>query len=130
MPEGGVVSGSRGFAGGGVARGGCSVGEGGAVGVGVGVRPVLLSLSTVCLAFGELDRPVRLVVREDGAGAGGVRRLRIDALQGSSTLATSVGVWALVVSGGHPVEGERGASASQMACTLVDIPERWRVGAV
>ncbi|WP_329492794.1 ScbA/BarX family gamma-butyrolactone biosynthesis protein [Kitasatospora herbaricolor] len=111
----------------GTAVGGCNACGGGC---GVGVVPVLLSLSTVCLAFGELDRPVRLVVREDCVGVRGVRRLSIDAVQGGTTLATSSSVWAVSGGVGHGVGEGCGVSASQMACTLVDIPERWRVGAV
>lgn len=60
---------------------------------------VLVSLRTDCLAFGELDMPIDLVVREDVAGAagagacGGVRRLAIDAVQDGTVVASSVSEW-------------------------------------
>ncbi len=59
--------------------------------------PRLLSLTTACLAFGELDRPIRLVVREDRPDQArpGVRRFGIDAVQGDCTLATSTTHWSL-----------------------------------
>ncbi|MFJ5886091.1 ScbA/BarX family gamma-butyrolactone biosynthesis protein [Kitasatospora cineracea] len=70
--------------------------------------PRLLSLTTACLAFGELDRPIRLVVREDRPDQArpGVRRLGIDAVQGDCTLAASTAHWSLPAAPGLAVHRE------------------------
>lgn len=59
--------------------------------------PTLVSLATDCLAFGELDDPIRLVVRDDrtapGPGGSPVRRFMIDAIQNGIVLASSRTGW-------------------------------------
>jgi 2-oxo-3-(phosphooxy)propyl 3-oxoalkanoate synthase len=63
----------------------------------------LVSSAVDCLAFAELDVPTRLVVREGGttedmaaADARTERRLRLDALQGDTLVASCASVWAPV----------------------------------
>ncbi|MFI9269862.1 ScbA/BarX family gamma-butyrolactone biosynthesis protein [Kitasatospora sp. NPDC052896] len=69
-----------------------------------GGRPaVLTSLAADCLAFGELDQPIHLVVRDDGRAGGPLpdraphedraRRFRIDAVQGSTVITTATIGW-------------------------------------
>jgi len=63
-----------------------------------GTALTLVSAAVDCLAFGELDVPTRLVVREDEAGGEmpGERKLRLDALQGDTLIASCASVWAPV----------------------------------
>ncbi|MFD1659180.1 ScbA/BarX family gamma-butyrolactone biosynthesis protein [Streptomyces caeni] len=58
----------------------------------------LVSAAVDCLAFGELDVPTRLVVREEATAtnAPAERRLRLDALQGDTLVASCGSVWAPV----------------------------------
>jgi hypothetical protein len=63
----------------------------------------LVSAAVDCLAFAELDLPTRLVVREKVAAgdptvveARAERRLRLDALQGDTVVASCASVWAPV----------------------------------
>ncbi|WP_405584691.1 ScbA/BarX family gamma-butyrolactone biosynthesis protein [Streptomyces sp. NBC_01190] len=64
-----------------------------------GEPPALVSLATDCLAFGELDAPIGLVVREDRTApddrGAPVRRFVIDAVQNGKVLATSTTGWLL-----------------------------------
>ncbi|MFF6997577.1 AfsA-related hotdog domain-containing protein [Streptomyces sp. NPDC008313] len=54
----------------------------------------LLAMETDCQAFGELDVPIDLVVRERGAVSGtGVQRLTIDAVQDGKVLTACRSVW-------------------------------------
>jgi hypothetical protein len=71
-----------------------SVGDGGTRG---GVVPALVGLRTDCLAFGELDAPVRLVLREDAEepAGGPTRAVRIGVVQNGTVLAESVSRWRL-----------------------------------
>ncbi|MFE7835511.1 ScbA/BarX family gamma-butyrolactone biosynthesis protein [Streptomyces sp. NPDC057474] len=68
----------------------------------------LVSAAVDCLAFGELDLPTRLAVLEDetaGEERAG-RRLRLDALQGDTLIASCASVWApvrLATAGERPV---------------------------
>jgi hypothetical protein len=66
-----------------------------------GQAHTLVSAAVDCLAFAELDVPTRLVVRDNAAAhdpgtvdAGAGRRLRIDALQGDTLIASCASVWA------------------------------------
>lgn len=61
----------------------------------------LVSAAVDCLAFAELDMPTRLVVREDvtaedltAVDVRAERRLRLDALQGDTRVASCASVWA------------------------------------
>jgi hypothetical protein len=62
-----------------------------------GTGYTLLGMEADCLAFGELDQPIDLVVRERVPDqASGRTRLTLDAVQGGTPLATCRSMWAAV----------------------------------
>ncbi|MFE7167134.1 ScbA/BarX family gamma-butyrolactone biosynthesis protein [Streptomyces sp. NPDC057616] len=66
-------------------------------GSGPGTGHTLLGMEADCLAFGELDQPIDLVVREHVPDPGtGRTRLTLDAVQGGVPLATCRSLWAAV----------------------------------